>query len=104
MYSNGDTFAGNVDKGVVNGLGEIKYIDGSAYKGNFVNGVKKGHGTFYITPEQNGTYSWSGDFENGEPCMEANEMAFDLVSPVEPAEPTDPKAKAAAAKAGAKPT
>ena len=32
--------------------------------------------------------------------MEANEMAFDLISPEEPAEPTDPKAKAAAAKAG----
>jgi hypothetical protein len=54
---------------VINGLGEIKYIDGSAYKGNFVNGTKQGHGTFYITPESNGTYSWSGDFENGEPCM-----------------------------------
>jgi hypothetical protein len=31
-------------------------------------------------------------------------MAFDLKSPVEPVEPTDPKAKAAAAKGGAKPT
>lgn len=31
-------------------------------------------------------------------------MVFDLVSPVEPTEPTDPKAKAAAAKGGAKPT
>jgi len=81
-YQDGSEFSGNVVRGVINGLGEVKYPDGSAYKGSFVDGVKQGPGCYYIEPSVGGTYSMSGEFENGEPSVTANETIYELVGPI----------------------
>ena len=63
QYPDGAHFSGEIKRGVIDGIGELKTSDGFGYQGNFVDGRKQGPGKFYI---QNGSYSLEGDFEDGE--------------------------------------
>lgn len=80
---------------MINGVGEIHHPNGSAYKGAFVDGVKEGHGVYYIDPSVGGTYSLEGTFTAGQPNLEANDIRVEVVSPVAAEEETA-KAKAPA--------
>ena len=81
-YTDGSEYNGNVTRGEITGIGELKNPDGSCYKGSFVNGVKQGNGCYFIDPECGGTYQWQGTFANNEPELQANELNFELISPV----------------------
>ena len=90
MYPDGGSYSGEVSKGVLHGIGELKLSNGFGYAGKFENGKRHGTGRFYI---QNQSYSLEGVYENDEPMLEANKVLFELNSPVLEEEPVDPKAK-----------
>lgn len=94
IFKDGAVYEGTVTRGIIDGIGELKQPDGSAYRGSFKNGIKEGHGKFYISPEVGGTYALEGEYKDNQPVLTANEMHFQLVSPVEKVEAVDPKAKA----------
>lgn len=62
-YDLGDfTFSGQTLSGKFNGMGEINFIDGSTYKGNFKNGCFDGEGVF----EGHDDWTLSGIFDKGD--------------------------------------
>ena len=65
--------------------------DGTAYEGNFNEGVREGEGTFYMQKNHGGTYSLTGDFSEGRPTLIPNECHFELVSPADKEEVVDVK-------------
>jgi len=90
-YYDGSHFSGEVKRGVIDGIGELRTTDGFGYAGQFVNDVKEGPGRLYI---QDGSYSLEGEFRNGESILNANEVLFELLSPeVTVEEVADPKGK-----------
>jgi hypothetical protein len=55
--SKGNIFEGLFKSGVLNGKGEKHFVDGTVYKGDFVNGLKQGDGV-----EENKEYLYKGNF------------------------------------------
>ena len=48
MYPDGGSYSGEVSKGVLHGIGELKLSNGFGYAGKFENGKRHGTGRFYI--------------------------------------------------------
>ena len=66
MTFHGASYSGYVNESrQPNGLGTMKYSDGSEYTGNWVNGVQQGHGTMKY---DNGVYEgeWRDGKKNGQ--------------------------------------
>lgn len=42
------TYSGEVSRGVMHGIGELKQSNGFGYAGKFENGIRSGTGRFYI--------------------------------------------------------
>ena len=60
-WINGDNYKGNFKDGIFNGYGNIKINNGSEYEGNFLNGLYNGRGVFKW---KNGD-SYDGDYSYG---------------------------------------
>lgn len=56
-FANGTEIRGNFTKNLPNGTVEIRYSDGSTYKGDLLNGQKSGRGVFEGPNE-----SYEGEF------------------------------------------
>ncbi len=55
-------YYGNFDSGLLSGIGECDYADGSYYKGDFIGGVPHGNGKMLYADGSN----YEGQFDNGE--------------------------------------
>ena len=49
-WKDGRFYIGELSKGKMNGYGEETLLDGSIYKGNYVNGIREGMGKI-VTPK-----------------------------------------------------
>ena len=54
------------------GVGLIKYVDGSFYNGNFLNGMKNGFGKFQFNDGESYTGMWFQNKRNGKARYEWN--------------------------------
>ena len=59
FYADGSSYSGEVRRGVIDGIGELKQANGFGYAGKFENAKRHGTGRFYI---QNATYTLEGLF------------------------------------------
>lgn len=91
-YPNEDLYEGSMVDGKIEGRGKLIQKGVSEYEGDFVNEVYHGEGTFTA-----GQFEYAGTFENGNPTIFPNQIAFKSLM-VE--EPEDPKAKKAPPKKG----
>ncbi|EFC46511.1 predicted protein, partial [Naegleria gruberi] len=63
-FANMSVYTGQVKKGQLTGVGELKYKDGGIYKGSFVNGKREGKGSFEFYEGNQKVRHYDGDWEN----------------------------------------
>jgi hypothetical protein len=64
-YENGDTYEGNVKRGIRHGYGIYKYANGDNYDGAWIMGQKQGFGTYKWSLGEFYRGMWLGNKQNG---------------------------------------
>lgn len=75
-YLGRQEYSGQVEKGIPNGIGELKMSNGFAYSGNFKQDKRHGPGKMYI---QGASYRLEGEFDEDTPCVYPNEVLTEIV-------------------------
>ena len=72
--ANGDLYMGNVERGVIHGKGEYRYLETKmCYEGDFIDAKREGQGKFYAMNEG---YVYTGEFKDDKPSIMPNQMIF----------------------------
>lgn len=90
IYSDGQSYTGNLVKGTPNGLG-TQTKNGIVYQGNFEGGMRQGEGTISISGSN---YTLQSSFSNDKPSYECNKFTCEILSPKLEEVIVDLKAKA----------